>query len=60
MAFWDEYRTNAALSLSVIVNIFEGLDIGSAFETPSDDRLSSLNLRTCEIQLRVQLGIAGN
>ena len=48
-------RTNSSMALMSLVSL--GLfDIGYAYETPTDNGLSQLNLRTHEIVFRINLG----
>ena len=49
------YRTSSAFALLAVVSL-GGLDIGYAYETPTDSSLSQLNLKTHEIVLRINLG----
>ena len=37
-------------------NAFDGFDIGYAYETPSEQLLSGISLKTHEIVLRIRLG----
>ena len=52
------YRSNAAMSLMVFVNVVNGIDIGYAYETPSDSSLAAQNIQTHEIFFRIRLGQA--
>ena len=48
-------RTNNSMALMSIVSI--GMfDLGYAYETPTDNGLSQLNLKTHELVLRIALG----
>ena len=48
-------RTNSSMALMSVVSI--GMfDIGYAYETPTDNGLSQLNLRTHELVFRINLG----
>ena len=48
-------RTNSSMALMTVVSL--GLfDIGYAYETPTDNGLSQLNLRTHELVFRINLG----
>lgn len=38
------------------LNAFNGFDIGYAYETPSEQLLSGISLKTHEIVLRIRLG----
>ena len=49
------YRTSSAFALLAVVSL-GGFDIGYAYETPTDNGLSQLNLRTHELVLRINLG----
>ena len=50
-------RTNSAMALMSMVSL--GMfDVGYAYETPTDNGLSQLNLRTHELVLRIRLGDA--
>jgi len=52
------YRSNAAMSLMVFFNVVNGIDIGYAYETPSDSSLAAQNIQTHEIFFRLRLGQA--
>jgi len=54
--FGASYRTNASVSLMAFINAFNGFDIGYAYETPSEQLLSGISLKTYEIVLRIRLG----
>ena len=54
--FGASYRTNASFSLMALINAFNGFDIGYAYETPSEQLLSGISLKTHEIVLRIRLG----
>ena len=54
--FGASYRTNASFSLMAFLNAFDGFDIGYAYETPSEQLLSGISLKTHEIVLRIRLG----
>lgn len=56
MDFGISYRTKTALSYMVYINVFNGIDIGYAYETPSEARLSGMSLKTHEVILRFRLG----
>ena len=48
-------RTNSSMALMTVVAL--GMfDIGYAYETPTDNGLSQLNLRTHELVFRIKLG----
>ena len=48
-------RTNSSMALMTVVSL--GLfDVGYAYETPTDNGLSQLNLRTHELVFRINLG----
>ena len=48
-------RTNSSMALMSMISL--GMfDIGYAYETPTDNGLSQLNLRTHELVLRINLG----
>lgn len=55
--FGISYRTNASMSFLAFLNVFNGLDIGYAYETPSDQLLSDISLKTHELVLRIRLGV---
>ena len=40
----------------VFVNVVNGIDIGYAYETPSDSSLAAQNIQTHEIFFRIRLG----
>ena len=49
------FRTNSSMALMSMISL--GMfDVGYAYETPTDNGLSQLNLRTHEIVLRINLG----
>ena len=50
------YRTNAALSFMTYINVVEGIDVGYAYETPTDVSLAGQSVKTHEIFLRIRLG----
>ena len=54
--FGVSYRTNASMSLMAFINASSSLDIGYAYETPSEQLLSGISLKTHEIILRIRLG----
>ena len=54
--FGASYRTNASVSLMAFINAFNGFDIGYAYETPSEQLLSGISLKTHEIIIRIRLG----
>ena len=56
MDFGASYRTNAALSLMIYVNVVNGIDIGYAYETPTDVSLAGQSIKTHEIFFRIRLG----
>jgi len=48
-------RTNSSMALMSMISL--GMfDVGYAYETPTDNGLSQLNLRTHELVLRINLG----
>lgn len=49
------YRSSSAFSILSVVSL-GGFDIGYAYETPTGNSLSQLNLKTHEIVLRINLG----
>ena len=49
------FRTNSSMALMSMISL--GMfDVGYAYETPTDNGLSQLNLRPHEIVLRINLG----
>ena len=54
--FGTSYRTKASLSLMTFINVFNGFDIGYAFETPSEQKLLGTSIKTHELILRIRLG----
>ena len=48
-------RTNSSMALMSMIS-FGMFDVGYAYETPTDNGLSQLNLRTHELVLRINLG----
>ena len=52
------YRSKASMSLLAFINVFNGLDVGYAYETPSEQLLSGISLKTHEIVIRIRLGQA--
>ena len=54
--FGVAYRTNAAFSFMTYVNVAGGVDVGYAYETPSDQELSGQRIKTHEIFFRIRLG----
>ena len=54
--FGASYRTNAALSFMTYISIFNGIDVGYAYETPTDVSLAGQSVKTHEIFLRIRLG----
>ena len=49
------FRTNSSMALMSMISL--GMfDVGYAYETPTDNGLSQLNLRTHELVLRINLG----
>lgn len=56
MDFGLSYRTNASISYMIFVNLINGIDVGYAYETPTDQSLSGLRLKTHEILLRFRIG----
>ena len=49
------YRTNASTSIMAICNLINGLQIGYAYEAPSEQMLSGMSLKTHEIILKINL-----
>ena len=48
-------RTNSSMALMIVISL--GMfDVGYAYETPTDNGLSQLNLRTHELVFRIRLG----
>jgi len=56
MDFGLSYRSNASLSWMAFINVVNGIDIGYAYETPSEQMLSGISLKTHELVLRIRLG----
>lgn len=54
--FGASFRTNSAYSLMVFVNIMNGIDVGYAYEAPTEKMLSGISLKTHEVVLRFRLG----
>ena len=51
-------RTKAAFSIMIfLTDIYQGFDIGYAYENPTENRLSEIGKKTHEIILRVKLGL---
>lgn len=50
------YRTNASISYMVFVKVIKDINVGYAYETPTEQMLSGLKLKTHEIILRFRLG----
>ena len=50
------YRTNASLSFMTYINVVNGIDVGYAYETPTDVSLAGQSIKTHEIFLRIRLG----
>ena len=50
------YRSNTALSSLLFIKINESLDLGYAYETPTDRLLNGLQPKTHEFTLRIKLG----
>ena len=51
------FRTNSSIALMSLISL--GMfDVGYAYETPTDNGLSQLNLKTHELILRINLGEA--
>lgn len=50
------YRSNASTSILAVFNPLNGLKIGYAYETPSEQTLSGISLKTHEIILKINLG----
>jgi len=46
--------SNSSLSIMSLINISKGIDLGYAYQTPSGNKLSGLNLKTHEIVLRIK------
>ena len=45
------FRTKAALSIMSVINVYEGFNIGYAYEVPTANRLSEMRVKTHEIML---------
>ena len=56
MDFGMSYRTNAAFSFMAYINVIDGIDVGYAYETPTDNALSGQNIKTHEIYFRLRIG----
>ena len=56
MDFGISYRTKTAVSFMVFLNIINGLELGYAYETPSQAMLSGISLKTHEVILRFRIG----
>ena len=54
--FGASYRTNASLSFMTYINVVNGIDVGYAYETPTDVSLAGQSVKTHEIFLRIRLG----
>jgi len=54
--FGVAYRTSAAFSFLTYVNITGGIDIGYAYETPTNQELIGQQIKTHEIFFRIRLG----
>ena len=54
--FGASYRTNASMSLMFFINAFNGFDIGYAYETPTEQLLSGISLKTHEVIFRIRIG----
>ena len=50
------YRTDASSSLMLMFYPIKGFQIGYAYETPSEQMLSGISLKTHELILRIRLG----
>lgn len=51
------YRSNTALSSLLFIKINDQLDVGYAYETPTDELLNGLQPKTHEFTLRIKLGL---
>lgn len=49
------YRSNAAMSLLFFINLFNGIDMGYAYETPSNKILAGEKIQTHEVFFRIRL-----
>ena len=49
------YRTNAAFSFMTLVNVTEGIDLGYAYETPTNQELSGQGIKTHEIFFKIKI-----
>jgi type IX secretion system PorP/SprF family membrane protein len=45
------FRTKAALSIMSVINVYDGFNIGYAYEVPTANRLSEMRVKTHEIML---------
>ena len=54
--FGASYRTNASFSFMTYINVIDGIDVGYAYETPSNTVLAGQNIKTHEIFFRLRLG----
>jgi len=54
--FGLSYRTNASFSFMFYLNVINGIDIGYAYETPTDVALAGQSVKTHEIFFRIRLG----
>lgn len=50
------YRSNAAMSIMLFANLLEGIDVGYAYETPTEATLAGQSMKTHEIFFRIRLG----
>ena len=50
------YRTNASTAILAVFKPLNGLKIGYAYETPAEQTLSGISLKTHEIVLKINLG----
>lgn len=49
------YRTSAAFSFMTLVNVTTGIDVGYAYETPTNQELSGQGVKTHEIFFRIKI-----
>ena len=49
------YRTSAAFSFMTLVNVTEGIDVGYAYETPTNQELSGQGIKTHEIFFKIKI-----
>jgi len=54
--FGASYRTNTSFSFMTYINVIDGIDVGYAYETPSNTALAGQNIKTHEIFFRLRLG----